>query len=97
MEYNKIPINPCLHCGGKGIIKGRKKMQVVCSNCGAQGPDQPLRSQAIAAWNRDNLIRCHACKFYNETLRLCEIQKSKFMCYEPDDYCSKSIRKENKD
>ena len=52
MLYEKImTINPCLHCGGKGVLKGRKKRKVVCTNCGAQGAEKPLASEAVASWN----------------------------------------------
>ena len=52
MLYEKImTINPCLHCGGEGIIKGRKKRRVVCKKCGAQGAEKPLASEAVASWN----------------------------------------------
>lgn len=95
MEYNKIPINPCLHCGGKGKIKGRKKLMVVCSVCGAQGPEQPLRSQAIASWNRDNIVRCKDCRFYDSAFFSCQVHHSKVSFYDSEDYCSKGIRKEN--
>lgn len=42
----------CPHCGGKGIVKGRKHIRVECAECGASGPCKPFRSQAIAEWNR---------------------------------------------
>ena len=52
MLYEKImTINPCLHCGGKGVLKGRKKRRVVCTKCGAQGAEKPLASEAVASWN----------------------------------------------
>lgn len=47
-------IEKCLHCGGEGVLKGRKKMKVICTSCGAQGPVKPLASQAVEAWNRCN-------------------------------------------
>ena len=50
--YEKImTINPCLHCGGEGVLKGRKKRKVVCTKCGAQGAEKPLASEAVASWN----------------------------------------------
>ena len=50
--YEKImTINPCPHCGGKGVLKGRKKRKVVCTKCGAQGAEKPLASEAVASWN----------------------------------------------
>ena len=47
-------IEKCRHCGGEGILKGRKKHKVICKSCGAQGPEKPLPSQAIEAWNRSD-------------------------------------------
>ena len=38
-------------CSGKGVVKGRKRKQVVCGKCGASGPRLPFLSDAIAAWN----------------------------------------------
>lgn len=50
--YEKImTIIPCPHCGGKGVLKGRKKRKVVCTQCGAQGAEKPLASEAVASWN----------------------------------------------
>ena len=54
MLYN---IGTCPFCRGKGVIKGRKRKQVVCRQCGATGPRLPFLSDAIAAWNnREELI-----------------------------------------
>ena len=50
----KSEINRCLHCGGVAKLKGRKKMRVVCTVCGAQGPIKPFVSQAVDAWNMSN-------------------------------------------
>lgn len=50
----EMKIEKCRHCGGEGILKGRKKLKVVCRKCGAQGPVKPLASQAIEAWNRSD-------------------------------------------
>ena len=97
MEFNKIPINPCLHCGGKGIIKGRKKIMVVCSKCGAQGPEKALSSQAIASWNKENIVRCKDCRNYNSAFFSCQVHHTCMTFYDTDDYCSKAIRKEKHD
>ena len=94
MNDNMI-INPCLHCGGKGKIKGRKKHKVVCTKCGAQGAEKPLASQAVASWNRENIIRCIDCQNYDEAFFSCKVQQSCMEFYDIDDYCSKAIRKEN--
>lgn len=50
----KLGINRCLHCGGEGVLVGRKKIRVECKKCGARGPVKPFRSQAIAAWNMNS-------------------------------------------
>ena len=47
-------IEKCLHCGGEGKLKGRKKLKVICTCCGASGPIKPVASQAIKTWNRSN-------------------------------------------
>ena len=49
----KFEINPCHHCGAKGVLKGRKHHRVVCSGCGAQGPTAKTPSKAVELWNRE--------------------------------------------
>ena len=94
MQYNNLDINHCLQCGGKGVIKGRKKHKVVCTKCGAQGAEKPLASQAVASWNQENTIRCKNCRFYDEAFFLCTKQNlGMSACYE-DDFCSRAESKE---
>ena len=88
-------IKPCLHCGGRGKLKGRKKHKVVCTKCGAHGAEKPLASQAVDAWNREKLVRCNDCDYFDETFFLCLKHNENSVHYE-DDYCSRGKRKETK-
>jgi len=105
-------INRCLHCGGEGVLTGRKKIKVVCKVCGASGAEMPLRSQAITSWNRDNLVRCEDCAHYHEDIGWCDklsyfydeneqpvspSESTVWLVFDKADYCSRAERKEQGD
>ena len=95
MSYKDLEIKPCLHCGGEGKLKGRKKHRVICTKCGAQGAEKPLVSQAVAAWNMENIVVCRDCKNYEKSLHVCEESGEMISQLFDDEYCENAERKEN--
>lgn len=45
-------LNKCPFCGGEAQIVGRKKIKVMCTQCGAASPIFDFRSQAVSNWNK---------------------------------------------
>ncbi len=102
-------INRCLHCGGIGEVTGRKKIKVTCKTCGASGAEMPLRSQAIASWNKSNIVHCEHCEFYHADIGWCDklsyfydeneqpvppSESDVWLVFDKDDYCSRGKKRE---
>lgn len=44
-------LHTCPFCGGNAVLRGTKRIRVVCLACRASGPAYNLKSQAIKSWN----------------------------------------------
>ena len=90
-------LNRCPFCNGEAKVTGRKKIKVVCSNCGATSPIFDFKSQAVAYWTNSTAVRCKDCKYYHAEDKWCDknshFDEGSARTFDENQFCSLGERK----
>lgn len=88
-------LKKCPFCNGDAEISGRKKIKVICKECGAESPGFDFTSQAVRHWNSrtHEIVKCRDCKYYHSEEKWCDeyshFEGGEPVLFEENQYCSK--------
>lgn len=103
MSETETELKPCFFCeeaGGSVEAWGAHDIHaVVCSNCGASGPESDTYEGAIKAWNTraSDSRRCGDCVHFDAEFRDdCQWCRALDHAADPDFFCADFTKREDK-